>query len=103
MPDVAISDNKNVKYRLSIMNELKNRGVKDVLIICADSLTGIKEAITAAFPKTEYQRCVIHRIRNSLKYVSDKDRRAFATDSKSIYQASDEKKVLDALDRVMGK
>ena len=48
------------------MNELKNRGVKDALIICADGLTGIKEAITAAFPKTEYQRCIVHQVRNTL-------------------------------------
>jgi len=74
------------------MNELKNRGVKDALIICADGLTGIKEAITAAFPKTEYQRCIVHQVRNTLKYVPDKDRIAFATDLKTIYQAVDEKR-----------
>ena len=85
------------------MNELKNRGVKDVLIICADGLTGIKEAIAAAFPKTEYQRCIVHQVRNTLKYVPDKDRKAFATDLKTIYQAADEKKALSALDRVTEK
>ena len=69
------------------MNELKNRGVKDALIICADGLTGINEAISAAFPKTEYQRCIVHQVRNTLKYVPDKDRKAFATDLKTIYQA----------------
>ena len=74
------------------MNELKNRGVKDALISCADGLTGRKEAITAAFPKTEYQRCIVHQVRNTLKYVPDKDRKAFATDLKTIYQAADEKK-----------
>ena len=82
------------------MNELKNRGVKDILIICADGLTGIKEAIAAAFPKTEYQRCIVHQVRNTLKYVPDKDKKAFATDLKTIYQAADEKKALAALDRV---
>lgn len=85
------------------MNELKNRGVKDVLIICADGLTGIKEAIAAAFPKTEYQRCIVHQVRNTLKYVPDKDRKAFATDLKTIYQATDEKKALAALERVTEK
>lgn len=74
------------------MNELKNRGVKDVLIICADGLTGVKEAIATAFPKTEYQRCIVHQVRNTLKYVPDKDRKSFATDLKTIYQAADEKK-----------
>lgn len=58
----------------------ENRGVKDILIICADGLTGIKEAISAAFPKTEYQRCIVHQVRNTLKYVPDKDRKAFAAD-----------------------
>lgn len=85
------------------MNELKNGGVKDILIICADGLTGIKEAISAAFPKTEYQRCIVHQVRNTLKYVPDKGRKAFAADLKTIYQAADEQKALAALDRVTEK
>ena len=89
---ISVGDNESAKYWLSVMNELKNRGVKDVLIICADGLTGIKEAIGAAFPKTEYQRCIVHQVRNTLKYVPDKDRIAFATDLKTIYQAVDEKR-----------
>ena len=100
---ISVGDNESAKYWLSVMNELKNRGVKDVLIICADGLTGIKEAIAAAFPKTEYQRCIVHQVRNTLKYVPDKDRKAFATDLKTIYQAADEKKALAALDRVTEK
>ena len=100
---ISVGDNESAKYWLSVMNELKNRGVKDVLIICADGLTGIKEAITAAFPKTEYQRCIVHQVRNTLKYVPDKDRKAFATDLKTIYQATDEKKALAALERVTEK
>ena len=97
---ISVGDNESAKYWLSVMNELKNRGVKDVLIICADGLTGIKEAIAAAFPKTEYQRCIVHQVRNTLKYVPDKDRKAFATDLKTIYQATDEKKALAALDAI---
>lgn len=81
----------------------KNGGIKDILIFCADGLTGMKEAIAAAFPKTEYQRCIVHQVRNTLKYVPDKDRKAFATDLKRIYQAPDEKKALAALDRVTEK
>ena len=100
---ISVGDNESAKYWLSVMNELKNRGVKDVLIICADGLTGIKEAIAAAFPKTEYQRCIVHQVRNTLKYVPDKDRKAFAADLKTIYQAADEKKALAALDRVTEK
>ena len=98
-----IGGNESAKYWLSVLNELKNRGVKDILIICADGLTGIKEAISAAFPKTEYQRCIVHQVRNTLKYVPDKDRKAFATDLKTIYQAADEQKALAALDRVTEK
>ena len=100
---INIGDNESAKYWLSVMNELKNRGVKDVLIICADGLTGIKEAIATAFPKTEYQRCIVHQVRNTLKYVPDKDRKSFATDLKTIYQAADEKKALAALDHVTEK
>ena len=61
------------------------------------------EAIGAAFPKTEYQRCIVHQVRNTLKYVPDKDRKAFATDLKTIYQAPDEKKALVALEHVTEK
>ena len=100
---ITIGDNESAKYWLSVLNELKNRGVKDILIICADGLTGIKEAIAAAFPKTEYQRCIVHQVRNTLKYVPDKDSKAFATDLKTIYQAADEQKALAALDRVTEK
>ena len=100
---ITIGDNESAKYWLSVLNELKNRGVKDILIICADGLTGIKEAISAAFPKTEYQRCIVHQVRNTLKYVPDKDRKAFATDLKTIYQAADEQKALATLDRVTEK
>ena len=63
----------------------------------------MKEAISAAFPKTEYQRCIVHMVRNTLKYVPDKDRKAFATDLKTIYHATDEKKALAALDKVTEK
>ena len=94
---ITIGDNESAKYWLSVMNELKNRGVKDVLVICADGLTGIKEAIAAAFPKTEYQRCIVHQVRNTLKYVPDKGRKSFATDLKTIYQAADEKKLWQPL------
>lgn len=100
---IQVGDNESSKYWLSVLNELKNRGVKDILVICADGLTGIKEAIGAAFPKTEYQRCIVHQVRNTLKYVPDKDRKAFATDLKTIYQAPDEKKALVALEHVTEK
>ena len=100
---ITVGENESSKYWLSVLNELKNRGVKDILIICADGLAGIKEAITAAFPKTEYQRCIVHQVRNTLKYVPDKDRKAFAAALKTIYHASDEEKARQALDRVCAK
>ncbi|MBS5955831.1 MAG: IS256 family transposase [Clostridiales bacterium] len=97
---IEIGENESSKYWLSVLNGLKNRGVNDVLLICADGLTGIKEAISTAFPKTEYQRCIVHQVRNTLKYVVDKERKPFATDLKTIYQASTEEKALEALERV---
>ena len=100
---IQIGENESSKYWLCVLNELKNRGVKDILILCSDGLTGIKEAITAAFPKTEQQRCIVHMVRNTLKYVSDKDRKAFATDLKTIYHAANEEKALEALEKVTEK
>ena len=97
---INVGDNESAKYWLSVLNELKNRGVKDILIICADGLSGIKEAIAAAFPKTEYQRCIVHQVRNTLKYVPDKDRKAFATDLKTIYHAPTEEQARNALEHV---
>ena len=100
---ITIGDNESSKYWLSVLNELKNRGVKDILVICADGLSGIKEAIAAAYPKTEYQRCIVHQVRNTLKYVPDKDRKSFATDLKTIYHAVNEEQARQALDRVDAK
>ena len=97
---IQIGENESAKYWLSVLNELRNRGVKDILILCADGLTGIKEAIAAAYPQTEYQRCIVHQVRNTLKYVSDKDRKAFANDLKTIYNASSEQAGREALDEV---
>lgn len=72
---IQVGENESSKYWLSVLNELKNRGVKDILILCADGLSGMKDAIAAAFPQTEYQRCIVHQVRNTLKYVPDKDRK----------------------------
>ena len=87
---IYIGENESSKYWLGVLNELKNRGVKDILVLCADGLTGIKESIAAAFPNTEYQRCIVHQIRNTLKFVADKDKKEFSKDLKSIYQAANE-------------
>lgn len=87
---IMIGENESSKYWLSVLNSLKNRGIKDILILCSDGLTGIKEAITAAFPSTEQQRCIVHMVRNTLKYVANRDMKAFAKDLKTIYTAPDE-------------
>lgn len=87
---IQVGENESSKYWLSVLNELKNRGVKDILILCADGLSGIKESIAVAFPNTEYQRCIVHQVRNTLKYVSDKDKKEYAKDLKTIYQAASE-------------
>ena len=100
---IEVGDNESAKYWLAVLNSLKNRGVKDILIICADGLTGIREAIQTAFPKTEYQRCIVHQVRNTLKYVSDKDRKAFANDLKAIYNAPNEEHGRANRDRITEK
>lgn len=100
---IQVGENESSKYWLSVLNDLKNRGVKDILIICADGLTGMKEAIAAAYPQTEYQRCIVHQVRNTLKYVAEKDRKPFAADLKTIYHATNEEKALEALERVTAK
>ena len=100
---IEIGENESSKYWLSVLNGLKNRGVKDILILCADGLTGIKEAIAAAYPQTEYQRCLVHQVRNTLKYVADKDKKIFANDLKSIYHAATEAAALEELEHVTEK
>ena len=88
---ITVGENESAKFWLSVLNSLKNRGVKDIFVLCADGLSGIKESIATAFPKTEYQRCTVHQIRNTLKYVANKDMKEFAKDLKKIYHAADEK------------
>lgn len=87
---IEIGETESSKYWLAVLNNLKNRGVKDILVLCADGLSGIKEAIETAFPKTEYQRCIVHMVRNTLLHVPHKNKKAFAADLKSIYHAPDE-------------
>lgn len=100
---LSIGENESAKYWLGVLNELKNRGVKDMMILCADGLRGIQEAVTTAFPKTEYQRCIVHIVRNTLKHVYYKDMKPFATDLKTIYYAESENAGRTALDKVSEK
>ena len=100
---IEVGQNESAKYWLSVLNSLKNRGVKAILIICADGLTGIKEAINTAYPQTEYQRCIVHQVRNTLKYVADKDRKTFASDLKKIYNAPSAVRAEEIRDDVIEK
>lgn len=100
---INIGQNESSKYWLGVLNELKNRGVNDILIICADGLTGIKESIAVAFPNTEYQRCIVHQVRNTLKYVADKDKKEFSQDLKTIYHAPSEEIAMSRLESITQK
>lgn len=100
---IVVGENESSKYWLSVLNSLKNRGVQDILILCSDGLTGIKDAISAAFPKTEQQRCIVHMVRNSLKYVANKDMKTFAKDLKTIYTAANEESARKQLEAVTRK
>ncbi|GHS91169.1 hypothetical protein AGMMS49957_17930 [Synergistales bacterium] len=93
-----VGENESAKFWLSVLNELRNRGVEDILIACVDGLTGFPNAIEAAFPKTEIQRCIIHQIRNSTRFVSYKDIKALMADLKNVYTAVDEEAALFNLD-----
>lgn len=103
---IWIGENESSKYWLTLLNELKNRGVEDVLIFAIDGLTGFNQAIQAVYPQAEIQRCIVHQIRSSLRYVSWKDRKAVAKDLKTVYQASteeDAKLALTEFNDIWGK
>ncbi len=85
-----ISENEGAKFWLGNLTEMKNRGMEDMLIACTDNLTGMSDAISAVYPKTEHQLCIVHQIRNSLRYVSYKDRKELVENLKPIYTASTE-------------
>ena len=87
---IWIGENETSKYWLTVLNDIQKRGVQDVLIFAIDGLNGFKEAIQAVYPKAEIQRCIVHQIRSSLKFVSWKDRKAIAKDLKSVYSALNE-------------
>ena len=94
---IWIGENESSKFWLGVLNELKNRGVEDILMFSVDGLTGLKEAIEVAYPKSEIQRCIIHQLRNSLKYVSYKDLKVFSRNFKQVYTAASENLALNKL------
>jgi len=102
LPGMWISENEGAKFWLNVLTELQNRGVKDILIACVDGLKGFPDAINAAFPETEIQLCIVHMVRNAMKYVPWKDYKAVAADLKRIYQSATEEEALLALDAFAG-
>lgn len=95
---IWIGEQEGAKFWLSVCNDLKNRGVKDILLACMDGLKGLPDAIKAVFPNVGIQNCIIHQIRNSIKYIASKDSKTFMKDLKGVYQAVNEEEALNALD-----
>lgn len=100
---IWIGENESSKFWLGVLNDLKQRGIVDILIMCSDNLTGIKQAIETAYPKTIQQRCIVHMIRNSVKFVSYKDLKEFCKDLKKIYTSKNEKQGYEELQKVKVK
>jgi len=94
-----LSENEGAKFWLNVLTELQNRGVKDILIACVDGLKGFPDAINTVYPDTHVQLCIVHMVRNSMKFVPWKDYKAIAADLKAIYQAATEEKALQSLDQ----
>jgi len=101
--DLYVSESEGAKFWLQVLTDLSNRGVKDILIASVDRLTGFPEAINSIFPQTEVQLCVIHQIKNSLKYVASKDQKEFMKDLKKVYKAISKKEAETELDRLEEK
>jgi transposase-like protein len=100
---IYLSDTESASYWLSVLTELQNRGVRDILIACVDGLSGFPDAITSIFPQTEIQLCIIHQIRNSMKYVGSKNHKAFMRDLKPVYRAVTKEAAEVALDKLDDK
>jgi len=98
-----LSESEGANYWLSVLTDLHNRGVEDILIACVDGLTGFPEAIASIYPQTETQQCVIHQIRNSMKYVASKHQKAFMADLKPVYKATTKQAAESALDELESK
>ena len=96
---ITVGANESSKFWLGMLNDLKNRGVQDVLFFCVDGLSGFREAIGAVYPDAQIQRCVIHMLRNSFKYVNYSDLKEFSSDFKSVYHAPSETSALSELGR----
>lgn len=96
---IWIGEAESAKFWLSVLSELRNRGTTDILICCTDNLTGFSEAIAAVYPATQIQKCIVHQVRNSLRYVSSKDRQPVAQALRLVYTAPTEAAALAELER----
>ena len=94
---IWIGENESSKFWLNMLNELKTRGIKDVFLFCVDGLTGFRQAIEAAFPNAQIQRCIIHQIRSSTRFVSYKHIKELMVDLKKVYQAISEEEAMNNL------
>ncbi|QGU96343.1 IS256 family transposase [Clostridium bovifaecis] len=97
---IWIDEAEAAKFWLGICNDLKNRGVKEILIACIDGLKGLPQAIKTVFPSVNIQTCIVHQIRNSIKYIASKDQKAFMKDLKEVYRAPTEELALAQLDNL---
>ena len=100
---IWVDEAEGAKFWLSICNDLKNRGVKKILIACMDGLKGLPQAIKTVFPTVDIQTCIVHQIRNSIKYIASKDKKAFMKDLKEVYKATTEELALAQLDNLKEK
>lgn len=100
---ILVDEAEGAKFWLSICNDLKNRGVKKILIACMDGLKGLPQAIKTVFPTVDIQTCIVHQIRNSIKYIASKDKKAFMKDLKEVYKAPTEDLALAQLDNLKEK
>ena len=100
---IWVDEAEGAKFWLSICNDLKNRGVKKILIACMDGLKGFPQAIKTVFPTVDIQTCIVHQIRNSIKYIASKDKKAFMKDLKEVYKAPTEDLALAQLDNLKEK
>lgn len=100
---IWVDEAEGAKFWLSICNDLKNRGVKKILIACMDGLKGLPQAIKTVFPTVDIQTCIVHQIRNSIKYIASKDKKAFMKDLKEVYKATTEELALAQLDSLKEK
>lgn len=98
-----VSHSEGANFWLGVINDLKQRGVEDILIACIDNLKGFDEAIRTIYPKTDVQTCVVHQIRNSIKYIASKDQRAFMNELKPVYRAINEPVALEELAKLKEK